>query len=236
MSIAFLRENTSMSILKGQKDPVILKKVPMRIWHLKDHLIAILKGRLEKSGGDIEKIKDISELKREFYYGDKWLDLEEISEEENGEEEKIEEGTKFTYYRRNIEIPDEKMAHGKAILYEVNFDKIHFFCDERFFIGATIVLKLEIPKAYGISGIVVDCRPFDFDSKIISEIKYPYRVIAEFQFLKKGQATLLREFLKAIDPREIKVLEETEVEIPTEPSEEAPPEIDETEDKTQESA
>jgi hypothetical protein len=226
-----------MSILKGHKDPVILKKVSMRVWHLKDHLIAILKGRLEKNDGDIEKIKDISDLKREFYFGDRWLELDEEENEEEVAEEKSEEGEKFTLYRRNIDIPDEKMAHGKAILYEVNFNKIHFFCDERFHIGATIILKLDIPKSYGIAGIVVDCRPFDFDSKIISEIKYPYRVIAEFQFLKKGQATMLRNFLTAIDPRvshEAEDIEEIKVEIPTEPSEEAPPEIDKQEEEKEE--
>jgi len=95
------------------------------------------------------------------------------------------------------------------------------------------MLKLDVPKAFGIAAIVVDCRPFAFDSKIISEIKYPYRIVAEFQFTKKGQATLLRQFLTAIDPREHQEVEveETEVDIPTEPSEEAPPEIEVEEEK-----
>ncbi|TDJ04825.1 MAG: hypothetical protein E2O68_07550 [Deltaproteobacteria bacterium] len=215
-----------MSILKGPKDPVILKKVPIRIWHLKDHLMAILRKRLENSGGDLEKIKDINDLKREFRFENRWFG-------EESEEEEKKDGEKMTLFRRIIEVPEDKMAHGQAILYEINFDKIHFFCEQSFFIGSTIMLKLIVPKAFGIAAIVVDCRPFDFDSKVISEIKYPYRIVAEFKFTRKGQATLLRQFLTAIDPREHQdvEVEETEVEIPTEPSEEAPPEIEAEEEK-----
>lgn len=210
-----------MSILKGQDNPINLKKVSMRVWSLKEHLIAILNARLENAGGDIEKIKDITDLKEEFNFGDQWPETKEKGEELK--EEKNEEGEKITLYRRKLDIPEENMAHGMAILYEINFNKIHFFCDENFFIGSSIVFSLDVPKAFEIAAVVLDCRPFDLESKIISEIKYSYRIVAEFKFLKKGQLSMLREFLTAINPEKPQA---EEVEIPTEASKELPPEIE----------
>jgi len=218
-----------MTILKGPHDPVILKKVSMKVWHLRDHLIAILNTRLENTG-DIEKIKDIEDLKKEYSFEEKWLEPEEKVVEENVESEKN-EGEPFTVVRRIVNVPEEKVANGQAILYEIDMNKIHFFCEQSFLIGSSIVLKLEVPKSLGIQGLVVDCRAFDLESKIIREINYPYRVVAEFQFIRPGQKSLLRQFLMAIDPRlRNKEAISEEVEEVEEEREEVEEEVTETEE------
>lgn len=96
-------------------------------------------------------------------------------------------------------LPAEKIYSGKTLLSEVGMDKIHFFSDQQFLEGQSIVLEFQIPKRFIVNADIVFCRAYSMKSRIISANKMPYRVSARFTFLKPGERALLRDFLESIE-------------------------------------
>lgn len=102
--------------------------------------------------------------------------------------------------RSSSVIPPNKVSRGVTVLSELSMDNLYFFGGEKFMEGQSIVIEFQIPKRFVVNADVVYCRPFNIRSKIISDKKVSYRVVAKFTFLKEGERTLLRQFIQSIEP------------------------------------
>ena len=65
---------------------------------------------------------------------------------------------------------------------------------------STGLIQLLIPRPFIVSAQVISCKRFNLRTRIISENRLDYRIHAKFTFLAKGERTLLRDFLEAIQP------------------------------------
>lgn len=102
--------------------------------------------------------------------------------------------------QRRPPIPEDQLFSGKTLLSEVYMDRIHFFCDESFLEGQSIVIQFQIPQCFALNADVMYCRRYGMKSRIISENKFLYRVAARFTYLRPGERTLLRRFLQSVEP------------------------------------
>lgn len=208
-------------------DPVFVKKIYLKIWPLKAEIEAILKKRQAESEGKItpEEIQKIAEQYR--YKGEISApanlslveggaeegveegeetseenpeEVEASAEDENSEESSEETQSVEIIQRYSELIPAEKVIHGMTILAEVGLDKVHFFSHSGFMDGESIVLEFQVPKRFVVSAEISLCRPLNLKSTIISPNRLHYRVVAQFNFLRPGEKTLLRNFIKSIEP------------------------------------
>jgi len=123
----------------------------------------------------------------------------------DGEEKEITpspstQGPKKIIQRGSHNIKPEKTSRGVTILSELSMESLYFFSQNKFTEGQSIVIEFQVPKKFVLNAIVNFCRPFNISSRIISNRKVEYRTVARFTFLKEGERTLLREFIKSIEP------------------------------------
>ncbi|MCK5072459.1 MAG: hypothetical protein KAQ98_03470 [Bacteriovoracaceae bacterium] len=261
-----------MTIYGSSKHPVLIKKINLNIWLLRDEIENILARRIiwAKSQGielsiddlkreyspqddpatpiaDLELTKDSSSVKDESNGNDE-EDLEsamaaaitgeEGKDEDAGDdssnaddEEDLEaamataitgeEGEKGEEDGENAEdqgasvsdiqnkpvinqrhphLPKEKISFGKTILSEIYMDKMFMFTDNKFVVGRSIVVEFNIPKKFVLNADVIYCSEYNLKNRIISDTKFSYRLAIKFTFLKKGERTLLRQFISSIEP------------------------------------
>ncbi|PIK13738.1 MAG: hypothetical protein CES88_16235 [Halobacteriovorax sp. JY17] len=213
-------------IYNNSTDPVFIKKISLKIWSLKDEVKAVIQEKMKNSQEDH---LTIDELRKEYcskkeqsaeiipIKSDEELDTgedemaaalaaaesESESEEPSEEiqeaplEEKIGE---YQIIQRSPSLNEEDISSGKTILAEVGMDRIYFFSSKPFLNGQSIVIEFVIPKRFVVNANIVFCREYNMKSRIISKNRLPYRIGAEFSFLKEGERTLLRQFIHSIEP------------------------------------
>jgi hypothetical protein len=169
-----------MTIYNTSSDPVLLKKIPLRIWKLREEVESIIQSRYEKAT-DKEKGVQIEDLAKEY--------ATTTGHEKIVTEKKL---------QPEVIIPVEKISFGKAIISEINMEGIRFFCSSSYIIGNSLVVEFQIPKHFRLNAVVVNNKEYDLKSKLISKKKLPYRLFLQWTFLKPGERTLLRDFLQSI--------------------------------------
>jgi len=214
-------------IHNSSNDPVLIKKISLKIWSLRDEIESRLKTELEKNP---ETEINVDAIRNEYIKKaptDNVLSLKSGTDLDNSEdemaramrgEEPTEEPTaEATIEENNVvelnananvievsltppELEESKISKGKTVLSEINMDKMFFFCNRPFTEGQSIVIQFCIPKMFIINADILYCRPFNLKSRIISQNNFSYRVLAKFTFLKEGERALLRQFLQSIEP------------------------------------
>lgn len=106
--------------------------------------------------------------------------------------------------QRIPQLDPEEIAIGRAMLSEINMERMFFFCEKKFMEGQAIVIEFLVPKRFVLNAEVHYCMEFNLKSRIISKNRLPYRTIVKFTFLKEGERTLLRDFVKSISPQKRK--------------------------------
>ncbi len=162
-----------MTVFNTSKDPILLKKISLRIWRLRDELEVIIQKKLTK--GD-EKIED-------------------LAKEYSPEEGKTPSGEISLPI---VPIPEDKTSFGKSIISEIDMEGIRLFSNKNYLIGNSLVLELQIPRPFRLNATVLKTKTYDLKSKLISDKKLPYRIQLKWTFLKPGERTLLREFLQSL--------------------------------------
>lgn len=254
----------------NSNDPVLIKRISLKIWSLRDEVEAVVNSLLRQNP-EIEKLspEQLQKIKNEYSYrgpidqrpnlqlvqgggepvskaadedeedleaamaaamggGDEEESAEASAEEDDeedleaamaaamggGDESSSEEPNKDSalkavanpsgplkvIQRSSENISANKITRGVTILSEVSMDSLYFFGGEKFLEGQSIVIEFQVPKRFVVNADVVYCRPFNIRSRIISEKKVSYRIVARFSFLKDGERTLLRQFIKSIEP------------------------------------
>ena len=227
-------------------DPVFIKKIPLRIWTLRDEIEAVLKEKVVKGSenlelkdlideyttrgpGDSAEVFDISpdepsddesamaaalsddesemaaalsddasEMETALSKDDAEMEEENISDENPSILD--ENSSLVQIFQRTPNIPTEKVCAGKAVLSEINMDEMFFFSNQSFMSGQSIVIEFVVPKRFVANAIVSFCRNYNLKSRVISPNRLAYRIGIKFSFLKKGERTLLRQFISSIEP------------------------------------
>lgn len=94
----------------------------------------------------------------------------------------------------------ENISPGVTMLADINMDEILFFSKLPFEYGQSIVMEYLVPKYFVLGAEVIFCNRYNLKSRIINPTRPEYRVRAKFNFQTTGERTLLREFLKSIEP------------------------------------
>jgi hypothetical protein len=227
-------ERIDFMIHNSSNDPVLIKKISLKIWSLRDEIESRLKSELDKNP---EAQIDVDSIRNEYIkkpaLTDNVLSLKSGNDLDNSEDEMAramrgEESTEDSASESasatdnnvvelnanaNIievsltppELDEAKISKGKTVLSEINMDKMFFFCNRPFTEGQSIVIQFCIPKMFIINADILYCRPFNLKSRIISQNNFSYRVLVKFTFLKEGERALLRQFLQSIEPEVQKI-------------------------------
>lgn len=214
----------------SSQDPVYLKKISLKIWKLRDELEAVVTQKMveeniskEDALADVRKdylpqnLIDFNAALEAVKSADTLDDSEDEmmkamqeSEAEEGKEEATAnqdasteqpEGDETQIVLVRPKLPPEQIVIGRTILAEVHMDRIYFFSDYDFIEGQSIVIEFQIPKRFIVNANIVYCRNYNMKSRIIRANQLQFRVCAEFSFLKKGERTLLRDFLRSVEPQ-----------------------------------
>lgn len=191
-------------------DPVLIKRIPVKVWTLRSEVEEAVRLRYkegEKPNLDdlIEIYKDKGELpvaEESGGSGDE-IDPQALADAAiNGEEaDNVTPINEKKIIKQFIpDLPKEKLFNGNLLLSELYMEGMYFFCEKEFTQGQSIVVDIQIPNRIILNGIVVYSRSFNMKSRIISNSALPYRTGIKFTFLKEGERTLLRNFIKSFEP------------------------------------
>jgi hypothetical protein len=230
LSFFYSNENIVSMIHNSSTDPVLIKKISLKIWTLRDEIEARIKSEIGKNP---EVELDVNSIKASFQksVSNNVVELKTGAELDTSEDEMAramrgeEEATEATEATENstqdsennvvqlnanqntievtLEVPEieiEKISKGKTVLSEINMEKMFFFCNQNFTEGQSIVIQFCIPKMFILNADVLYCRPYNLKSRIISQNNYNYRMLVKFTFLKDGERALLRQFIQSIEP------------------------------------
>ncbi len=211
-------------IHNSSSDPVLIKKINLQIWSLRDEIEARL---LEKVNATPDSEINIEDFRGQFIKdgvtsnnvvplkSGEVLDNseDEIARAMRGEEisdtpadalatpaQPVANSNIINITFAPPEIPEDRIFKGKTVLAEISMEKMFFFCNKGFTEGQSIVIRFCIPKMFLINADVLYCRPHNLKSRIISKNNYNYRVLIKFTFLKEGERALLRQFIQSIEP------------------------------------
>ncbi len=208
-------------IHNSSSDPVLIKKISLKIWSLRDEIEARIQDQMDENEITPEMLDSkVSELQSE--YTKKIVANSETADSnvlkltpdvENVEDDKEEATDSVTetpttteenVIRISIESPiklsEEKISKGKTILSEIGMERMFFFSNRAFTEGQSIVIQFCIPKTFIVNADVIYCRPYNIKSRIISQNSYTHRMLIKFNFLKEGERALLRQFIQSIEP------------------------------------
>ena len=215
-------------IYNNSTDPVFIKKISLKIWSLKDEVKAVIQEKMKSSQADELTIDELRrEYCSNIGKGAEVIPLKPNEDLDTGEDEmaaaiaaaESEEATpeseeepvvqeaaltentdEHQIIQRSPTLGENDISSGKTILAEVGMDRIYFFSSKSFLNGQSIVLEFVIPKRFVVNATIVFCREYNMKSRIISKNRLPYRIGADFSFLKEGERTLLRQFIHSIEP------------------------------------
>ncbi len=223
-------------IYNNSNDPVLIKKIPLSVWTLRDKIEAVIQTRIENGQYTKDTKPSVEDLIAEYSTKkplEKFVEpgeksglklvpeeegaesTEDNAEDEDAVEESVEAASEETsdeekkeeapsepkeVIQRRPRLPADKLFSGTLILAELEMSHLYFFTNKQFTVGQSIVVEFLIPKKFSLNLDVAYCRAFNLKSRIISSQNFRYRVAAKFTFLKEGERTLLRQFIKSVEP------------------------------------
>ncbi|MBG08679.1 MAG: hypothetical protein CME68_07965 [Halobacteriovoraceae bacterium] len=206
-----------MTIHKASKDPVLIKKIALKIWSLRTEIEEVIRFRLKEAENREISSPPFKDLIDEYQGNVSPQEIETIfknvksdEEDDDSENEDLEEGDEASeesddnvVIQRTPQIPEEKITKGKTLLSEINMEHIYLFAEDTFIEGKNVVIEFLIPKMFSLNAQVIHCRKHSMSSRVISGQKLPHRACFKFTFLKPGEKSLLRQFLLSIEPEKV---------------------------------
>lgn len=102
--------------------------------------------------------------------------------------------------RNRPKLSDGKIGDIVTILTDINMDMISCFSTNEYLFGQTIILEFLVPNPFFVTAEVLECRNYNMKSRVISNQRPKYRLHAKFIFPREGERTMLRRFLKSVEP------------------------------------
>lgn len=102
--------------------------------------------------------------------------------------------------RHRPNLSGEIIGDVVTFLSDVNMSMISCFSSRNFLFGQTIVLEFLVPQRFFVTAEVLECRNYNMESRIISGQRPKYRLHAKFTFPREAERTLLRRFLRSVEP------------------------------------
>jgi hypothetical protein len=215
-------------IHNSSSDPVLIKKISLKVWSLRDEIEARLQEKItaapdaeinledfrtqflknNSSDGDATVVElktgeDLDTSEDEMARAMRGEDVappEENSDSDADAEPSAEDNNIISINFTDPIVPEDKIYKGKTVLAEISMEKMFFFSNKAFTEGQSILIQFCIPKVFLMNADVLYCRPYNMQSRIISKNKYDFRVLVKFTFLKDGERALLRQFIQSIEP------------------------------------
>jgi hypothetical protein len=215
-------------IINKSTHPVEVKRIPIRLWSLRDEIEAAIARRIKECEAaqiplNIDDIKAFYSLDKSQLAENNVIKLkavedapaESASEEKKAESfdqaEKIIEDQKTTppvSDQGAIAVPPferqapdlGRISYGFALLVDINMASMLLFSKNSYSPGQSIVIEFLIPQHFMLSADVAKANYIGMRSRIISESKPDYRIQCRFNFNFKGERAALRQFLTAIEP------------------------------------
>lgn len=190
-------------ILNSSSDPVLVKKIDLRIWTLRDEIESTISEKIEEKD---DQEAALTEVISEYTAKEEAPKMEAAPPPQEGDAPVAETAppkeaeSPFSVIQKIPVIAREKLGVGVSLLAEINMDAIYFFATRPFIPGQSVMIEFRVPNHFIISADIIFCRSFNLKSRIISAQKMPYRIGAKFSFVKKGERTLLRKFVSSIEP------------------------------------
>lgn len=194
-------------IYKNSTAPVLLKKINLKVWSLKEELTHLILSQIDSTEENelIKKlVEDYTPEKPKLRLIKNEDDLEEPEDqiqapsEEKHEEEQDSSLEEIT--QKIVRLPEEKISQANTIMSEIYMDEIYFFSNSPFVEGQSIVINFCIPQNFIMNADVTFCQAYSSSNRVIGKGKLPFRVCAKFSFIRQGEKTLLRKFLEAVEP------------------------------------
>lgn len=213
-------------IYKNSNAPVLLKKINLNVWSLRDEIGQVIMSKIESmEEKELVKslIQDYSPEKPalKLIKNEDSQDTESTgdSEETNSQipAEEVEEKNETNneeITQKVFKLSPDKISKASTIMSEIYMDEIYFFSESPFLEGQSIVVQFCVPQSFILNADVFFCQTYSASNRVIGKSKLPYRICAKFSFLKSGERTLLRQFLSSIEP-ELKDLKKESGKIST---------------------
>jgi len=99
-------------------------------------------------------------------------------------------------------VTPDKETHNKGFIFlsDINMEQALLFTRETYTTGSNVVIQFNIPKPFTLTAEVLSSFSINRNSRVISESKPNYRIQCGLKFTFPGERTLLREFLKSVEP------------------------------------
>ncbi|MCY4643293.1 MAG: hypothetical protein OXB88_01610 [Bacteriovoracales bacterium] len=206
-------------IYSNSHHPVKVHKIHLKIWKFRDELVSIIEERLKQVGHDTSKV-NISDLKKLYrpHTAPASFDSGESEDEDQTEGGEIKElvtqgDNLFVIHRSRPTMEEHQFGDGVVALMDINMDMISCFSSHNYISGQTIIIEFLVPNHFFVTAKVLECRPYNMCTKIISQNRPPYRLHARWLFSLFGERTMLRRFLKSI-AEDVPKDESVEIETP----------------------
>lgn len=205
-------------IYKNSNAPVLLKKINLNVWSLKDEISHVIMSKIDT----IEEKELIKSLVEDYSASKPPLRLikneTDESQEEHGavtsdeaevtkpstdsENQDTESDTSKEQIisQKILRLPESKIARSTTIMSEIYMEEMFFFSETPFIEGQSIVIQFCLPQKFIMNADIVFCQTYSASNRVIGKGKLPYRVCAKFTFLRNGEMTLLRRFLNSVEP------------------------------------
>ncbi|MCT4641107.1 MAG: hypothetical protein N4A33_02345 [Bacteriovoracaceae bacterium] len=184
------------SIINKSNHPVLIKKIPVQIWTVRDEIeFAISQRYIQQENPNIDDLKEYySAIKKE----------EQTQSSDNSEEQESKnsdaEENKDTIQQIQRSASKENTYDGRLFLADISSKGTLLFSEKRYLPGQNIVIKFQVKEPFVLSAEVKNVHHAGRNSKIIQAKKFDYRISCEFSFLCEGEKEDLISFLRSIDP------------------------------------
>ncbi|MBF0298967.1 MAG: hypothetical protein HQK51_09630 [Oligoflexia bacterium] len=126
-------------------------------------------------------------------------DVDEDEDQDENEDEDQEVNNELLIIPLRPPIDENHLARGKTFISDITMKRISFFGTKNYLPGQAIIIEFDVPNNFTISAEVLHCENYNLHSRVISEDRPKYRIHATFPFTRRGERTILRNFIKSIE-------------------------------------